>query len=107
MRKNISVHVVVAVGTTIDTYLFDSLQEANEKQEKLLNDGIKAQVQEKVLSVEDDSDDEYVPICWPDIQYYMDLEGFDEHAYLINDEQGLDDFGSSAYMVEKGCLNSL
>jgi len=67
------------------------------------------QVQERSVKVEydDDDDDIYVPIEWPEIQSFMELDGFDEHAYLINDEQGLEDFGSSAYMVEKAWLNSL
>jgi hypothetical protein len=34
----------------------------------------------------------------------MVRDGFGEHAYLINDEAGMDVFGSSAYMVEKAWL---
>lgn len=49
----------------------------------------------------------YVPICWPEIQHYMDLPGFDENAYLINDEHGMDEFGSSAYFVDEDWLNDL
>lgn len=49
----------------------------------------------------------YVPICWPEIQYYMDEPGFEENSYLINDEQGLEDFGSSAYFVDEDWLNEL
>ena len=49
----------------------------------------------------------YVVITWPDIQYCMDEEGFDKHSYLINDEQGLEDFGSSAYFVDEEWLNHL
>jgi len=30
----------------------------------------------------------------------MEIEGFRENSYLINDEQGLEDFGSSAYFVK-------
>lgn len=41
----------------------------------------------------------YIPVVWPDIQDLMDLEGFENNSYLINDDRGLDDFGSSAYMV--------
>lgn len=65
------------------------------------------QVQERQIEVADDSEDIYTPIGFPDIQSFMDLEGFKEHSYLINDEQGMEDFGSSAYMVEKAWLNSL
>ena len=43
----------------------------------------------------------YVVITWPDIQHLMDKEGFREHSYLINDDKGIEDFGSSAYFVEE------
>ena len=45
-------------------------------------------------------------IDWPDIQAYMDLEGFEENATLIepNDSMGI---GSSTYLVCKGWLESL
>lgn len=49
----------------------------------------------------------YIPIGWPEIQHYMELPGFDENAYLINDEQGMEDFGSSAYFVDEDWLNDL
>lgn len=42
----------------------------------------------------------YTVVTWPEVQLLMDLEGVREHSYLISDEQGLDDFGSSAYFVE-------
>lgn len=41
----------------------------------------------------------YEVICWPDIQDYMNKEGFEDNAYLINDEKGMELFGSSAYFV--------
>lgn len=45
-------------------------------------------------------------IGWPDIQYFMELEGFDENATLIepNDSMGID---SSTYLVDKEWLESL
>lgn len=43
----------------------------------------------------------YIVVTWPEIQYYMDLPGFDENSYLINDEKGLSDFGSSAYFINR------
>ena len=49
----------------------------------------------------------YIPICWPEIQHYMELPGFDENAYLINDDHGIDDFGSSAYFVDEDWLNDI
>ena len=37
----------------------------------------------------------------------MELEDFKNHSYLINDDQGMQDFGSSAYFVEKNWLNKV
>lgn len=31
----------------------------------------------------------------------FEIDGFRENSYLINDDHGLDDFGSSAYFVNK------
>ena len=41
----------------------------------------------------------FVVLEWPESQEYMDLEGFSDNAYLINDEQGLTEFGNVAYFV--------
>lgn len=45
-------------------------------------------------------------IEWPDIQYYMNEEGFDENATLIepNENMGI---GSSTYLINKEWLKSL
>lgn len=56
---------------------------------------------ECTLEQKDDNPDlkgKFVVIMWPEIQHFM-IEGFEENAELINDEKGLDDFGSSAYFV--------
>lgn len=46
--------------------------------------------------------DEFIVVTWCDnIQFFMEQKGFEENAYLINDEKGLDDFGSSAYFIRK------
>lgn len=50
--------------------------------------------------------DKYIVVTWPDIQYYMDLPGFKEHSYLINDELGLETYGSSAYFIEETWYNN-
>lgn len=42
----------------------------------------------------------YEVVCWPEIQDLMELDGFEENAYLVNDEKGIEDFGSSAYFVD-------
>jgi hypothetical protein len=47
----------------------------------------------------------YIVVTWPDIQTIMEMPGFDTHSYLINDEKGYSEFGSSAYFVEKQWAN--
>lgn len=44
---------------------------------------------------------DYIVVTWPDVQELMEVEGFRKNSYLINDEKGMDDFGSSAYFVDK------
>ena len=53
--------------------------------------------------------EEYVVIQWPDVQYLMDKEGFEENSYLVNDDRGIEDFGSSAYFVNEEwyCKNNI
>lgn len=50
--------------------------------------------------------EDYEIIGWPDIQYFMDLEGFKENSTLIepNDNMGI---GSSTYLINKEWLESL
>lgn len=50
--------------------------------------------------------EDYEIIEWPEIQYFMDIEGFDDNATLIeeNDAMGI---GSSTYLVSKDWLKSL
>jgi hypothetical protein len=43
--------------------------------------------------------EKYVVVCWPESQMLMEHPDFKTRCYLINDEQGLEDFGSSAYFV--------
>jgi hypothetical protein len=49
----------------------------------------------------------YVVIGWPDIQQYMGIPGFEENSYLVNDEKGVEDFGSSAYFVDEDWLENI
>lgn len=44
---------------------------------------------------------DYIVVTWPYIQELMEIEGFKENSYLINDNKGMEDFGSSAYFVDK------
>ena len=50
--------------------------------------------------------EDYEIIGWPDIQAFMELEGFEESATLIepNENMGI---GSSTYLVDKEWLESL
>lgn len=47
----------------------------------------------------------YTIICWPEIQEYMDKEGFRENSSLILDDYLVDKYGSSAYFVSKTWIN--
>ena len=44
-------------------------------------------------------------VTFPDVQYLMEMDGFNENAYLVNDENGLAEFGSSAYFVRQSWLH--
>jgi hypothetical protein len=43
-------------------------------------------------------DNKYILVEWPDSQYLMEMDWFDE-CILMNDENWLDDIGYSAYFV--------
>ena len=45
--------------------------------------------------------EKYVVVRWPESQELMDEEGFESHSYLINDDRGLEDFGSQAYFCRR------
>ena len=51
--------------------------------------------------------DYYVVVTWPDIQALMDEPGFRKNSSLINDDIGLETYGSSAYYVDKEWLESV
>lgn len=42
-----------------------------------------------------------VIVCWPESQMLMEKEGFYDNCSLINSERGLEEYGSSAYLVDK------
>lgn len=50
---------------------------------------------------------DYTVVTWPDIQYYMSEPGFDDNSFLINDEEGIEKFGSSAYFVDTAWLKKI
>ena len=43
-------------------------------------------------------------VCWPESQMLMELDGFEENSYLVNDDKGLLEFGSSEYFVNRKWL---
>lgn len=53
------------------------------------------------------SESYYIVVQWPEIQYLMDKEGFRENSFLINDERGMKEFGSSAYFVSRDWLETV
>lgn len=42
----------------------------------------------------------YSIVCWPESQYLLDHEEINKYCYLINDEDGYNKYGSSAYIVD-------
>lgn len=48
----------------------------------------------------------YGIMVWPDSQELMEMQGRCEHTWLINDERGLDRFGSSAYVYDIDWYNA-
>ena len=51
--------------------------------------------------------EKYVVVRWPESQELMEEKGFESHSYLINDDQGLEDFGDQAYFVEEDWYNKV
>lgn len=49
----------------------------------------------------------YEVVCWPEVQELFEWPGFRENSYLVNDEKGIEDFGSSAYFVDSEWLRSI
>ena len=51
--------------------------------------------------------EKYIVITWPESQELFDMEGFKDNCHLINDDKGLDKFGSSAYFVNEDWYNNI
>lgn len=51
--------------------------------------------------------DTYIVVTWPDSQHLMDNLDFVDHCFLINDNLGIQKFGSSAYFCEVDWLKSI
>ena len=46
-------------------------------------------------------------VCWPESQMLMELDGFEENSYLVNDDKGMLEFGSSAFFVNRKWLEEI
>ena len=51
--------------------------------------------------------DAFVVVTWPECQELMDVEGWEENSHLINDDKGVDEYGSSAYFVNTKWLSNV
>lgn len=51
-------------------------------------------------------EEKYILVCWPESQILMEQIWFDE-CFLMNDENHLQEIGSSAYFVPENRLNEL
>lgn len=49
----------------------------------------------------------YTIITWPEIQNLMEFDWFKSECYLINDDKGVEEFGSSAYFVPTNRITEL
>lgn len=49
----------------------------------------------------------YEAMSFPEVQSLFEKEGFDDNAYLINDEKGIKDFGPCAYFIKKEWFNKI
>ena len=47
----------------------------------------------------------FTVVTWPENQALMELPDFHKHCHLINDPEGLSQFGPQAYMCEISWLN--
>lgn len=49
----------------------------------------------------------YIIKEWPETQSLMEIDGFNEHACLINEESWLDQYGPQSYFVEEDWLQNI
>ena len=45
-------------------------------------------------------DRHYIIMPWPEIQDWMEEPDFKDHSYLMNDDRGVEEYGSSTYFVD-------
>ena len=54
---------------------------------------------------DDDALEGYEIVCFPESQSVAERPAYDEHCWFINDEEGLETYGSCAYVVEANWLH--
>ena len=69
--------------------------------------GVKEEDVKAVLSEVFTPANAYVFIPWPDVQEYMEYEGFSENSTLCNDDETLEEYGSQCYFVDLQWINSI
>lgn len=93
--------------TEIDFGGCDSLEIDNSDVEETDDEDCENEIEMWPYGYDDDSLKGYEVVTWPESQDLMERDGFFCNAYLINDDEGLDMYGSSAYVVDKYWLDSL
>lgn len=51
--------------------------------------------------------DKFIVITWPEIQDYLDDEGFEDNSLLINDGKLYEIYGDSAFLVRESWYKSI
>ena len=51
--------------------------------------------------------DKFIVITWPDILYWIELDGFKKNSLLINGGPLHEEYGDSAYMVRKSWIENI
>ena len=46
-------------------------------------------------------------VTFPDIQYLMDRDDFEENCFIIDSESGINKYGNSAYLVNENWYNKI
>ena len=49
----------------------------------------------------------YIIVVWPESQMLMEQDWFQDECHLINDDKGIERYGSSAYFVPEDRIKSL
>lgn len=86
--------------------LIEAAENIQSDADELDDEAFRIQQEEEELQIwsglyDEDELEGYEIVCWPESQDLMEIEGYRRHSYLIDDDFGIDKYGSSAYVVEK------